>query len=133
VKNAKDDIQILLVDDEAELVESGIRILKWLGYKVQGAIDPFEALELIRDQPHQFDLVISDFSMPGMNGIQLAEEIKIINPDIPIILLTGYSSDVPKSQIKSYGINGVVIKPVSKNELTEVIRKVFADRSVPES
>jgi CheY-like chemotaxis protein len=82
---------------------------------------------MIRDQPHQFDLIISDFSMPRMNGIQLAEEIKRINPAIPIILLSGYSSDVPKKQIKSTVINDFITKPISKNELARVIRKVLEE------
>jgi CheY-like chemotaxis protein len=68
--------------------------------------------------------------MPQMNGIQLAEEIKRINPGIPIILLSGYSSDVPKKQIKATLINGFITKPISKNELAAVIRKVL-DESPP--
>jgi len=123
----KDKEHILLVDDEIDLVESGIRVLRWMGYQVQGVTIPSEALEMIRAQPHQFDLIISDFSMPQMNGIQLAEEIKRIDPRIPIILLTGYGSDIPKKQIKSNVINGVVTKPISKNELEIVIRKVLAE------
>jgi two-component system cell cycle sensor histidine kinase/response regulator CckA len=121
--------RILLVDDKIELVETGIRVLKWIGYRVKGATDPIEALEMIRNQPYQFDLIISDFSMPRMTGLQLAEEIKRINPGIPIILLSGYSSDVPKKQVKSYGINGFITKPISKNELARVIRKVLDDHS----
>jgi PAS domain S-box-containing protein len=116
---------ILMVDDEVELVESGIRVLKWMGYQVEGATNPTEALEMIREQPRRFDLIISDFSMPQMNGIQLAEEIKRINPGIPVILLTGYSSDVPKKQIKPGLINGFITKPISKNQLAVAIRKVL--------
>ena len=130
VPRSKGNERILMVDDEVELVESGIRVLKWMGYQVQGATDPIEALEMIRAQPHQFDLIISDFSMPQMNGIQLAEEIKRINPGIPIILLSGYSSDVPKKQIKPTVINGFITKPISKNELARAIRKVL-DESPP--
>jgi PAS domain S-box-containing protein len=117
--------RILLVDDEIELVESGIRVLKWMGYQVKGVTNPTEALEMIRAQPHQFDLIISDFSMPQMNGIQLAEEIRRINHGIPFVLLSGYSSDVPKKQIKSTIINGFITKPISKNDLARVIRKVL--------
>jgi len=129
VPRGKDNERILLVDDEIELVESGIRVLRWMGYQVQGTADPIKALEMIRDQPHQFDLIISDFSMPHMNGIQLAEEIKRINPGIPIILLSGYNSDVPKKQIKSTVINGFITKPISKNELARAIRKVLDEIS----
>jgi CheY-like chemotaxis protein len=131
IENAKDvprgKERILLVDDEIELVESGKRVLKWMGYQVKGATDPIEALEMIRNQPHQFDLIISDFSMPQMNGIQMSEEIKRINPGIPIILLSGYNSDVAKKQIKSSGVNGFITKPISKNQLAIVIRKVLDD------
>jgi CheY-like chemotaxis protein len=130
VPRGKGNERILMVDDEVELVESGIRVLRWMGYQVKGATNPIEALEMIRAQPHQFDLIISDFSMPQMNGIQLAEEIKRINPGIHIILLSGYSSDVPKKQIKSTVINDFITKPISKNELARVIRKVL-DESPP--
>ena len=123
--------RILLVDDEIELVESGIRVLKWLGYQVLGITDPVEALEMVRSQPQQFDLIISDFSMPRMNGLQLAEEIKRINPGIPFILLSGYSSDVPRKQIKSTVINAFITKPISKNELAIVIRKVLDESPSP--
>jgi two-component system cell cycle sensor histidine kinase/response regulator CckA len=119
------------VDDEIDLVESAIRVLRWMGYQVNGVTIPSEALEMIRAQPRQFDLIISDFSMPQMNGIQLAEEIKRINPGIPIILLTGYNFDIPKKLIKSNVINGIVTKPISKNELAIVIRKVLDENPSP--
>jgi two-component system cell cycle sensor histidine kinase/response regulator CckA len=127
----KDNEWILLVDDEIDLVESAIRVLRWMGYQVKGVTIPSEAVEMIRAQPHQFDLIISDFSMPQMNGIQLAEEIKRINPAIPIILLTGFGSDISKKQIKSNVINGIVTKPISKNELAIVIRKVLDENPSP--
>jgi CheY-like chemotaxis protein len=127
----KDNERILLVDDEIDLVESAIRVLRWMGYQVNGVTIPSEALEMIRAQPRQFDLIISDFSMPQMNGIQLAEEIKRIDPGIPIILLTGFGSDISKKQIKSNVINGIVTKPISKNELAIVIRKVLDESPSP--
>ena len=130
VPRGKGNEKILLVDDEVELVESGIRVMKWMGYQVEGATNPTEALDMIREQSRRFDLIISDFSMPQMNGIQLAEEIKRINPGIPIILLTGYSSDVPKKQIKPGLINGFITKPISKNQLAAAIRKVL-DEPLP--
>jgi two-component system cell cycle sensor histidine kinase/response regulator CckA len=130
IPQSKENERILLVDDEIELVESGIRILKWMGYQVKGATTPIEALGMIRAQPHQFDLIISDFSMPRMNGMQLAEEIKRINPGIPIILLSGYNSNVSKKQVNSTAINGFITKPITKNELARVIRKVL-DESLP--
>ena len=122
--------RILLVDDEVELVESGIRVLKRMGYQIEGATDPIKALETIRSQPNQFDLIICDFSMPRMTGIQLAEEIKRINPGIPIILLSGYSSEMTTGRTKASAVSAFVIKPVNKNDLARVIRKVLDDSVV---
>jgi two-component system cell cycle sensor histidine kinase/response regulator CckA len=127
IPRRKDNERILLVDDEIEVVESGIRVLRWMGYRVTGVTDPTEALEKLREQPHPFDLIISDFTMPRMNGLRLAEEIRRIDPGIPIILLTGYGTEVPKKQVKSTVINGFLTKPISKNELARTIRKVLAE------
>jgi CheY-like chemotaxis protein len=117
--------RILLVDDEIQLVESGLRILKRMGYRVKGAADPIEALEMFQKQSHQFDLIISDFSMPRMTGIQLAEEIKCIRPDIPIIILSGYSPEMAPGQTRNPAVSAFIIKPINKDELARVIRKVL--------
>ncbi len=119
--------RILLVDDEIQLVESGIRMFKRMGYQVKGAADPIEALEMFRNHPHQFDLIISDFSMPRMTGIQLAEEIKRINPGIPVIILSGYSSETTSGQTKTPAVSAFITKPINKNELARVIRRLLDD------
>lgn len=131
-KASGDNERILVVDDEIELVEASIRLLKWMGYRVTGTSDPIEALEMVRNQSRRFDLVISDLTMPMMTGIQLAEEIKRINPDIPIILLSGYGSEVASGEIKSPDISDFIIKPINKREFERVIRKVLDKSSSTE-
>ncbi|MCP5054400.1 MAG: response regulator, partial [bacterium] len=83
--------RILFIDNEPTLVELGQEILEHLGYKVTGSTSSIKALEDFKNNPEQFDLVITDFIMPGLSGIQLAQHLFKIRPDIPVILCTGFS------------------------------------------
>jgi len=86
--------RILFVDDEQVLVNIGKEMLERLGYEVTARTSSIEALELFRVKPDQFDLVITDMTMPNMTGEKLAKEIMGIRADIPIILCTGYSEHI---------------------------------------
>jgi CheY-like chemotaxis protein len=117
--------RILLVDDEKALTEMGTQMLGRLGYEVEGISNPLSALELFRLEPDRFQLLISDLTMPQMTGIQLAEEIKKIKPDIPIIICSGYSASLTEDQIKALGISEFIMKPVIKSELAQAVRRVL--------
>jgi signal transduction histidine kinase/ActR/RegA family two-component response regulator len=117
--------RILLVDDEKALAETGTQMLERLGYEVKGISNAFNALEAFRREPDRFQLVISDLTMPHMTGIQLAEELKKIKPDIPIIICSGYSASLTGEQIKALGISAFIMKPVVKSELAQVVRRVL--------
>ncbi|MGD2092607.1 MAG: response regulator [Candidatus Aminicenantes bacterium] len=121
--------RILLVDDEINLTEVGKQMLERLGYEVKGMSNPLHALETFREEPEQFHLVISDLTMPRMTGLQLAEEIRKINPRIPIILCSGFSTTLTEEQIQSFGIDDFIMKPIIKSELAQVVRKVLDNRS----
>ena len=117
--------RILFVDDELELAELGEQILKGLGYQVVSAIDSIKALELFSNQPSNFDLVITDQTMPQMTGLQLTVELRKIRPDIPVIICTGFSENVNEGTYKSHGVNDYFMKPVTKKEVAAVIRRVL--------
>jgi signal transduction histidine kinase len=117
--------RILLVDDEKALTEMGTQMLKRLGYEVEGISNAVTALETFRLEPDRFQLVISDLTMPHMTGIQLAEEIKKIKPDIPIIICSGYSASLTEKQINALGISEFIMKPIVKSELAQVVRNVL--------
>jgi signal transduction histidine kinase/CheY-like chemotaxis protein len=117
--------RILLVDDEELLAGIGKRMLERLGYHVTVRLKSFEALELFYKQPDRFDLVITDQTMPGMPGIELAKKMLLIRPDIPIILCTGYSSQVDEEVAKQKGIKEFALKPLAKDEIARLIRKVL--------
>ena len=116
---------ILFVDDEPPLVEIGQKILECLGYRIVTRTSSVEALNLFRATPDKFDLVVTDMTMPHMNGDKLARELMAIRSDIPIILCTGYSDMISERKAKKTGIREFVMKPLAKRELTTVVRKVL--------
>ena len=121
--------RVLFVDDEAALAQLGKEILTRQGYAVTALTDSREALKIFRDQPDQFDLVITDQTMPGLTGYDLAREILAIRPDIPIILCTGYSSTISKEKALSQGIREFVMKPLTSQNLVQTIRQVFGNKN----
>ncbi|HIJ54737.1 MAG TPA: PAS domain S-box protein [Deltaproteobacteria bacterium] len=117
--------RILLIDDESAIVKIGKQMLERLGYMCESKTSPVEAIELFQLDPTQFDLLITDMTMPHMNGKKLAEEILKIRPDIPIILCTGYSDKIDEEQTKEIGIRAYVMKPIVMVEIAKTIRQVL--------
>jgi PAS domain S-box-containing protein len=117
--------RILLVDDEALLCEMGRDMLERMGYTVSAQQCSNDALAEFSSHPHDFDLVITDQTMPGMTGLELSRRILQIRPDMPVILCTGFSTQVSDETAKANGIRDFVLKPVSKTMLAQVIRKVL--------
>jgi CheY-like chemotaxis protein len=117
--------KILLVDDESAIMQLEKRQLSRLGYEVVGTNDPLKALELFRDDPKRFDLVITDMAMPKMTGDQLAEAIKEIQPQMPVILCTGYSEKISEEKAFENGISAIVMKPIAKNDFAVCVRNVL--------
>ena len=100
-------------------------MLEKLGYKTKVAGDAREALDLFSQQPDQFDLVITDMTMPNMTGDKLSDELRKIRSDIPIILCTGFSEHISKEKAESLRINGFFMKPVQLSDMAKMIRKVL--------
>ena len=119
---------ILLVDDELPILELGSRILSNLGYQVACRASSLEALELFRNQPDRFDLVITDQNMPNMTGTRMADEIFGIRDDIPIILCTGYTDLNLSLHTRCRSIREIIMKPIAKSQLAATVRQVL-DRS----
>jgi CheY-like chemotaxis protein len=117
--------RILYVDDEPSIAKLGRRRLESLGYDVFSTTDPAEALELIKTNPGRFDLVISDMAMPKMPGDKLITEILAVNPEIPAIICTGYSSRVSEPAASGIGVKAFLMKPLNKSELAEKVREVL--------
>ncbi len=118
---------ILLVDDEVDILDVYSGILRFRGYKVTTFSDSLEALAAYRDDPDQFDLVITDMTMPHMTGDKLGREILQLRPDMPVIIYTGFSSKMDEDKCAEEGFAGFLSKPVDTDVLLETIRKIFSD------
>ena len=117
---------ILLVDDEAAILEAVASGLENLGYRLTTASAPIEALELLRaGKATDFDLMISDYSMPKLKGTELAAAAKVIRADLPVMLCTGYSSKVDESAAMAMGISALLMKPLRQELLAQEIRRVL--------
>lgn len=113
--------RILFIDDEEMLIEMNRQRLEKLGYHVVSSTSGPEALALFRKDPHDFDLVITDYTMPRMTGLDLAKAMIEIRPEIPIILCSGVNEQIGTQ----YGIKAFIAKTAGKEELAELIRKVL--------
>jgi PAS domain S-box-containing protein len=121
--------RILVVDDEELLVDLLTQNLTLLGYSVVGTTSSEEALEIFSSNPTQFDLVITDLSMPHLTGLDLAVKMHALTPDIPIILCTGFSESISEETASDLGIQGIMFKPCSRTNLAESIRTVLDRRT----
>ncbi len=116
---------ILFVDDEQALVTMSKQMLELLGYRTVVRTSSIEAYELFRHDPHRFDLVITDMTMPDMTGAQLAVKLLKIRPDTPVILCTGYSEQITEKRARDIGIRAFVLKPLVMREIAEKIREIL--------
>jgi CheY-like chemotaxis protein len=120
---------ILFVDDEDALVVWGQEMLTHLGYDVVVRTDSLQALEVFRMEPHRFDLVITDQTMPYMTGEVLSRELRRIRPDIPLILCTGFSHTIDAERAKAQGINAFLMKPLTACDLGRAIQRVMTQHT----
>ena len=121
----KGEERILLVDDEEQIVAMEQQMLENLGYRVTARTDSAEALKVFAEHPQNFDLVITDMTMPHMTGDQLAQKMLDIEPNIPVILCTGFNQVITEEKALAMGIQKFVMKPVVKKELATTIRTVL--------
>jgi len=121
--------RILFVDDEPSLTLMGQKILGRLGYQVQTANSPVEALEMFRSKPGKWDLVITDLTMPELTGVDLAKALLEMRPDLPIILCTGFSDQVNEKTLRSIGVRGLLLKPLTIHELAHAVRMAIGGES----
>lgn len=119
--------RILFIDDEQLLAEMGKVMLERLGYHVTVQHSSLEALEMFQKTPDAFDLVITDQTMYGMTGYDLALQMMQIRPGIPIILCTGYSSSIDEKSAKKIGIKEFVLKPLTMGVIAKMIRNVLKE------
>ncbi len=117
--------RILLVDDELDIVSIEKEMLELLGYHVTATDKADVALSVFAGSPDQFDLVITDMTMPKMTGLRLAEKMKALRTGIKIIICSGYNETISLESSGKHGIDGYIQKPVTINKLSETVRNVI--------
>jgi PAS domain S-box-containing protein len=116
---------ILFVDDETMIVQIVKKMLKALGYRVTARTSAIEALEAFKNNPDGFDLVVTDMMMPKMSGLDLAEKIMEIKPDLPIVLCSGFSIKINEDAVVRRSVRDFIYKPILRREIATVVRKVL--------
>ena len=120
--------QILFVDDEESMVNLNRRRLERLGYQVKSTTKPEEALEWFKADPDQFDVIITDMTMPRMTGDRLTVEILKIRPHIPVIICTGYSERMSEKKAEAFGVRKYIEKPIGLRNLASSLREVLDEK-----
>jgi two-component system cell cycle sensor histidine kinase/response regulator CckA len=116
---------ILVVDDEPLVIEVLQEMLELQGYRITTADGSLKALDAFRKDPGDFDLVITDMTMPKLTGDRLSQEIKKIRTDIPIILCTGYSDKLADKSALDFGVQDFMVKPIKQADLVKTVRNVL--------
>jgi DNA-binding NtrC family response regulator len=120
--------RIWLVDDEPALADATSKLLARYGYRTSVFNDSAEAWRMFSSSPHDFDLVITDLTMPQIAGTELAKMMHDVRSDIPIILTTGSRDDLTNEAAAALGIREVFVKPVDYAGLLDCIRRLLAVR-----
>ncbi|MBF0358793.1 MAG: response regulator [Magnetococcales bacterium] len=121
---------VMLVDDEQTLVNLMAMQLSSMGFNSLSFTDPLEALARFKEDPDKFDLVISDQAMPNITGLDMARTILSIRPELPIILCTGFSQTLTKEKATEIGVREMLIKPISKSDLSKAIGRVLPVKKI---
>jgi PAS domain S-box-containing protein len=117
---------VLVVDDEAALVGVTEEMLAELGYNPVGVVSSQEALQVFRDNPRRFDVVVTDEMMPELSGTQLAREIGALRPGMPVILMSGYGGDDLEQRAGVAGVREILRKPLQKSVLADALARVLS-------
>lgn len=124
---------ILFVDDEAALVSVFRQGLMRYGYKVEGFTDPRKALEHFKKNYEKFDMVVTDTTMPHLNGVEFSQQVLEIKPDIPVIICTGFTTLISVDDARSKGIKDFIMKPFKIRSIATRIREIFDEIKANES
>jgi CheY-like chemotaxis protein len=121
-------LQVLVIDDDAVVGRSFDRVLSGKGYEVSTALSGEEAMNTIKDT--DFDVVFTDIKMPGMDGLEVAEQIKARCPWTPVVVITGYGTQANEARASVLGVSGFVRKPLTPEIIESVTLKAVHETEV---
>jgi len=116
---------VLVVDDEPGLLRAVAGLLRHLGYRVTATDDSAAALDLLNAGPHRFDLVLTDQTMPAMTGAELARRVLAQRPEMPIVMMTGFSDVSGLDAARGSGCRELLAKPITMQMLADTMRRAL--------
>ena len=119
---------IIFVDDEEVITNLAVRAFSHFGYAIKAYSDPVDALAAYKADPDACDMVLTDMTMPNMNGKELAQSLLAIDPNLPIILCSGFTEILTKEEALEMGIKGYLQKPMPMGDIIKEIRKIFDEQ-----
>ena len=117
--------RVLVVDDEDPILAMTKKVLEGLGYEVIACRNSQDALESFRADADNFDIVVTDMTMPHMTGLELIKQIYVIRPGMPVVLCTGFSELINEERAQALGIRKFLTKPVLRSDLAKAVRQVL--------
>lgn len=117
---------ILVIDDDELVSEYLGALLEAENYRVKVLNEPVAALNYVSEHPNEFDLIVTDQVMPGLTGVEVAQSILKVRPDLPILLITGYSEKISAKNAESFGLSGFFSKPINENLFLDKISNLVA-------
>jgi two-component system, cell cycle sensor histidine kinase and response regulator CckA len=118
--------RILWVDDEQALVEIAGDMLRSLGYQADCLQDPKAALAAFNEDPEAYDAMVTDLAMPEMTGLELTRQVRQLRPDLPIVLVTGFSDFIAQEEAMALGVREILAKPVSRENIAKALGQALA-------
>ena len=120
---------VLFLDDSEALVSAMVRSLSRRGYRVSGYSAPQEALQALREKPRSYDVLVSDYMMPGLTGLDVAREAAAIRPDLPVIIFSGHIDEELRRRARELGVRQLMGKLDAPDDLTDAINRLTGDES----
>ena len=118
--------RVILFEDDDINRKTLTMLMERMGYEVTTETDPESALRTFRDDPGRFDLLVTDMTMPHMDGDALAREVLALRPEMPVILCTGYNEKISEEKAQALGIRKYIEKPIDRHALAKAIREALA-------
>jgi signal transduction histidine kinase/ActR/RegA family two-component response regulator len=122
---------VMFLDDSEALVSAMVRSLSRRGYRVSGYSAPQEALQALREKPRSYDVLVSDYMMPGLTGLDVAREAAAIRADLPVIIFSGHIDEELRRKARELGVRQLMGKLDAPDDLTDAINRLTGDQSAP--
>ncbi len=120
--------RILFIDDDETVIQSIVKLLGYYGFQVRGYSDPLIALAALRAAINNFDIVVTDYNMPGLSGLDVARQVREIRPDLPVLVASGFIDEVLRAHAGEAGVKALISKPFSARTFCDLVKQLLHEQ-----